>query len=91
MSQGIEAPVDVQPWLLEKEGMRTNHGQIIPYISKDLQDHRQIYSTIARVYADLFEWVRQMVRTGILGTCACLKPYVVFRRWRLVCKKSLNC
>ena len=70
MSQGIEAPIDVQPWLLEKEGMCTNHGQIIPYISKDLQDHQQIYGTIARVYADLFEWVRQMVCTSILGTCA---------------------
>jgi hypothetical protein len=55
MSQGIEAPIDVRPWLLEKEGMRINHGHIISYISKDLQDHQQIYGTIARVYADLFE------------------------------------
>ncbi|KAJ8579246.1 hypothetical protein M405DRAFT_870521 [Rhizopogon salebrosus TDB-379] len=41
--------------------MRTNHGQIIPYISKDLQEHQCIYGTVSRVYAELFEWVRQMM------------------------------
>jgi hypothetical protein len=69
--------------------MRTNHGQIIPYISKDLQEHQRIYGTVSRVYAELFEWVRQMV--GVFETCACRRPYVVFGRWRLICKKSLNC
>jgi hypothetical protein len=59
--QGHEAPKDVQPWLLEKEGKRTNHGQVIPYISLDLQQHQRIYGTISRVYADLFEWVHKLV------------------------------
>ncbi|KAJ8589434.1 hypothetical protein M405DRAFT_717023, partial [Rhizopogon salebrosus TDB-379] len=58
---GHDAPTEVQPWLLEKEGMRTNHGQVIPYISRDLQQHRRIYDTISRVYAELFEWVRGLM------------------------------
>ncbi|KAG1851385.1 hypothetical protein F4604DRAFT_1934069 [Suillus subluteus] len=58
---GLNAPTDVQPWLLEKEGMRTNHGQVIPYISQDLQQHRLIYGTISKVYGELFEWVRQLM------------------------------
>lgn len=61
MHQGNEAPKEVQPWLLEKEGMRTNYQQVIPYISKDLREHQHIYSTISRVYAELFEWVRKLV------------------------------
>ncbi|KAG1779858.1 hypothetical protein EV702DRAFT_934861, partial [Suillus placidus] len=62
-TSGHEAPSDIQPWLLEKEGLRTNHGQVIPYISNDLQQHRRIYGTIGRVYAELFEWVRHLMET----------------------------
>ncbi|KAG1837056.1 hypothetical protein DFJ58DRAFT_846661 [Suillus subalutaceus] len=59
----VQSPlyIDVQPWLLEKEGMRTNHGQVIPYISQDLQQHRLVYGTISKVYGELFEWVRQLM------------------------------
>ncbi|KAG1834061.1 hypothetical protein DFJ58DRAFT_627946, partial [Suillus subalutaceus] len=60
-TSGLNAPTDVQPWLLEKEGMRTNHGQVIPYISQDLQQHRLVYGTISKVYGELFEWVRQLM------------------------------
>jgi hypothetical protein len=65
--QGHEAPSDVQPWLLEKSGMRTNHGQVIPYISSDLQQHQRIYETLTRVYAELFEWVRALVGVLIIS------------------------
>ncbi|KAJ8580065.1 hypothetical protein M405DRAFT_891923 [Rhizopogon salebrosus TDB-379] len=58
---GHDAPTEVQPWLLEKEGMQTNHGQVIPYISWDLQQHQHIYNTISRVYEELFEWVRGLM------------------------------
>ncbi|KAG1832788.1 hypothetical protein EV424DRAFT_1293839, partial [Suillus variegatus] len=58
---GLNAPTDIQPWLLEKEGIHTNHGQVIPYISQDLQQHRCIYGTISKVYGELFEWVRQLM------------------------------
>ncbi|KAG1854925.1 hypothetical protein DFJ58DRAFT_727663 [Suillus subalutaceus] len=56
----VQSPlyIDVQPWLLEKEGMRTNHGQVIPYISQDLQQHRLVYGTISKVYGELFEWAK---------------------------------
>ncbi|KAG0705936.1 hypothetical protein DFH29DRAFT_764196, partial [Suillus ampliporus] len=39
----------------------TNHGQVIPYISQDLQQHRRTYGTISKVYGELFEWVRQLM------------------------------
>jgi hypothetical protein len=87
--QGHDAPTEVQPWLLEKEGMRTNHGQVIPYISRDLQQHRRIYDTISRVYAELFEWVRGLVSTS---ESECFrKAYIICVRWRITYKKSLRC
>ncbi|KAG0698642.1 hypothetical protein DFH29DRAFT_810112, partial [Suillus ampliporus] len=54
---GHEAPTDVQPWVLEKEGMHTNHSQVIPYLSKDLHQHHHIYGTISKLYEELFEWM----------------------------------
>ncbi|KAG1737843.1 uncharacterized protein EDB91DRAFT_1054817, partial [Suillus paluster] len=61
--KGHEAPTDIQPWALEKEGMRTNHSQVIPYLSKDLHEHRHIYGTISKLYEELFEWVRKLMET----------------------------
>ncbi|KAG2158724.1 uncharacterized protein EDB93DRAFT_1245956 [Suillus bovinus] len=61
-AKGNEAPKEVQPWLLEKEGMRTNYQQVIPYISKDLRKHQHIYSTISHVYAELFEWMETFLQ-----------------------------
>ncbi|KAG1744090.1 uncharacterized protein EDB91DRAFT_1029250, partial [Suillus paluster] len=57
MKQGHKAPTDVQPWALEKEGMCTNHSQVIPYLSKDLHEHHHIYGTISKLYEELFEWM----------------------------------
>ncbi|KAG2110804.1 uncharacterized protein F5147DRAFT_772077 [Suillus discolor] len=62
-TSGNEAPKEVQLWLLEKEAICTNHQQVIPYISKDLCEHQHIYSTISRVYAELFEWVQNLMET----------------------------
>ncbi|KAG2028614.1 hypothetical protein BDR03DRAFT_838341, partial [Suillus americanus] len=62
-TSGHDAPPYAQPWLLEKEGIRTNYSQMIPYISKDLQQHQQIYGTLTRVYTQLFEWVRTLMET----------------------------
>ncbi|KAG1879954.1 uncharacterized protein F5891DRAFT_921684, partial [Suillus fuscotomentosus] len=62
-TSGHKAPTNVQPWLLEKEGMRTNHSQVIPYLSKDLHQHRRIYHTISKLYEELFEWVRKLMET----------------------------
>lgn len=64
-TSGREAPSDVQPWLLEKDGARTNYGQMVPYVSKDLKRHQLIYGTITRVYAELFEWVRTLMETHL--------------------------
>ncbi|KAG2134044.1 uncharacterized protein EDB93DRAFT_1242740 [Suillus bovinus] len=66
-TSGLNTPTDIQLWLLEKEGMCTNHGQVIPYISQDLQQHRLIYGTISKVYGELFEWIKQLMENYLQG------------------------
>lgn len=88
MKQGLAAPRDVQPWVLEKEGMRTNHSQVIPYLSKDLYQHRRIYGSMSKLYEDLFEWVRKLVRHhGVF----ILDIYIHIGRWRPICRRNSNC
>ncbi|KAG1809594.1 uncharacterized protein BJ212DRAFT_1279243 [Suillus subaureus] len=50
---------NVQPWLLEKAGMHTNHGQVIPYISLDLQQHQRIYVPVFSLMKILPRWISQ--------------------------------
>ncbi|KIJ12218.1 hypothetical protein PAXINDRAFT_83281 [Paxillus involutus ATCC 200175] len=59
-TQGDDAPDDVQACFLEKEGCsRTNHAQIVPYISAELRDHEELYQHVIKTFKALFEWVRQ--------------------------------
>ncbi|KAG1846829.1 hypothetical protein DFJ58DRAFT_843408 [Suillus subalutaceus] len=40
-TSGLNAPTDVQPWLLEKEGMRTNHGQVYGELFEWMENYLQ--------------------------------------------------
>jgi hypothetical protein len=51
--------------MTEREDVsRTNHSQMVPYLSQDAGEHKAVYDKVKTVLADLFEWLRQWV--GIL-------------------------
>jgi hypothetical protein len=50
--------------MMEREDVsRTNHSQMIPYLSQDAGKHKAVYDNVKTVLADLFEWLRQWVST----------------------------
>jgi hypothetical protein len=40
---------------------RTNHNQCLPYPSRDIVEHQQLYSNILAAFGELFEWVEHVV------------------------------
>ncbi|KAH9910583.1 uncharacterized protein B0H18DRAFT_963097 [Fomitopsis serialis] len=62
--QGHSAPADIPPALLSRAGcMRTNHGQFVPYVSKDMEDHQAIYQSLKNIFADVFSWIDEKLQT----------------------------
>ncbi|KAJ8581817.1 hypothetical protein M405DRAFT_714881, partial [Rhizopogon salebrosus TDB-379] len=57
--QGESAPHDVHPlFLTSPEGARPfNFSQILPYPSKDISQHEQLYLNIQDSLSDVFEWL----------------------------------
>lgn len=64
--QGSGAPTDVQPYMLEKDGLRFNYSQLVPYISKETLDNQSLYETVSVVFADLFDWIKEHVGTLVV-------------------------
>ncbi|KAG2335730.1 hypothetical protein BDR05DRAFT_953861 [Suillus weaverae] len=44
--EGHDAPSDVQPWLLEKDSMRTNHGQMETYLQEEFEMLMEVASVL---------------------------------------------
>ena len=62
--QGNGAPDNVQPAMLKRAGCsRTNHHQFIPYMSKDITDHAQVYQLVKKILRDVFDWLAEKVST----------------------------
>ncbi|KAH9910449.1 uncharacterized protein B0H18DRAFT_836661, partial [Fomitopsis serialis] len=63
-TSGHSAPADIPPALLSRAGcMRTNHGQFVPYVSKDMEDHQAIYQSLKNIFADVFSWIDEKLQT----------------------------
>lgn len=57
-------PKDLHPLMMEREDVsRTNHSQMVPYLSQDAGKYKAVYDKVKTVLADLFEWLRQWVGT----------------------------
>jgi hypothetical protein len=41
--------------------IRTNHTQCLPYASKDILEHQQLYSNVLAAFGELFEWLEHAV------------------------------
>ncbi|KAH9924497.1 uncharacterized protein B0H18DRAFT_847061, partial [Fomitopsis serialis] len=63
-TQGHAAPADIPPSLLSRAGCtRTNHGQFLPYMSRDMEDHQAIYQSLKSVFADVFGFIDDQLQT----------------------------
>jgi hypothetical protein len=61
--QGGNAPNDIHPHYLTREDVsRTNHTQTLPYPSRDILEHEQLYGNILQAFGELFEWIDEVVR-----------------------------
>ncbi|KII89483.1 hypothetical protein PLICRDRAFT_109188 [Plicaturopsis crispa FD-325 SS-3] len=56
-TKGSSAPTDIHPYQMERDGARTNHGQFIPYPSKEMKDHESIYARLKVIFDEVFEWI----------------------------------
>ncbi|KAI0708140.1 hypothetical protein C8Q72DRAFT_790818 [Fomitopsis betulina] len=66
-TKGHAAPTDVQPLLLTRLGRsRTNYGQFIPYVSKDITDYAAVYQAVKNILHDVFDWLQEKVHTIFL-------------------------
>ncbi|KAH9910562.1 uncharacterized protein B0H18DRAFT_860839, partial [Fomitopsis serialis] len=55
-TQGHSAPSHIPPSLMSRKGCsRTNHDQFLPYTSKDMEEHRDIYEAIKKILGPLRE------------------------------------
>jgi hypothetical protein len=49
--------------MLERDGLRFNYSQLVPYISREMLNNQPLYERLSTVFADLFEWVKEHVGT----------------------------
>ncbi|KAH9910943.1 uncharacterized protein B0H18DRAFT_865748, partial [Fomitopsis serialis] len=67
-TKGHEAPDDVPPQMMSRSGVsRTNYGQLIPYTSKDMEDHRSIYQSLKSILGDVFSWIEHKLQHVLPG------------------------
>ncbi|EGO04858.1 hypothetical protein SERLA73DRAFT_149206 [Serpula lacrymans var. lacrymans S7.3] len=63
-TKGNDAPNDIPPLMMKRKyASRTNYLQLIPYTSKEIQDHADIDQRLKTVFADLFEWINEILAT----------------------------
>jgi hypothetical protein len=49
--------------MLERDGLRFNYSQLVPYISREMLNNQPLYERLSTVFADLFGWVKEHVGT----------------------------
>ncbi|KAH9838762.1 uncharacterized protein C8Q71DRAFT_689884, partial [Rhodofomes roseus] len=61
-TRGHDAPVDVPPRKLRcANRSRTNYAQMLPYPSKDIEEHHLIYDALKTILNDVFCWLDKTV------------------------------
>ena len=74
-------PDNVQSAMLRCAGCsRTNHNQFIPYMSKDITDHAQVYQLVKKILRDVFDWLAEKVSTLMFKHVDSILNY--WRSWR---------
>jgi hypothetical protein len=47
--------------LVRDDVSRTNHAQTLPYPSRDILEHQQVYDNIVEAFEELFQWIDEVV------------------------------
>ncbi|KAG2083089.1 uncharacterized protein F5147DRAFT_660271 [Suillus discolor] len=62
-TKGDQAPTDIHPHYMSREDVsRTNHSQTLPYQSRDILEHQQLYNNILLAFGELFEWIDDVIK-----------------------------
>ncbi|KIK46550.1 hypothetical protein CY34DRAFT_75775 [Suillus luteus UH-Slu-Lm8-n1] len=63
---GADAPTHIHPHEMARVDVsRTNHTQCLPYASKDILEHQQLYSNVLAAFGELFEWLEHAMKTHL--------------------------
>ncbi|KAG2339465.1 hypothetical protein BDR05DRAFT_891659, partial [Suillus weaverae] len=44
---------------------QTNHTQCLPYASKDIIEHQELYNNVQATFSELFEWLEHVMKTHL--------------------------
>ncbi|KAG0699446.1 hypothetical protein DFH29DRAFT_1001957 [Suillus ampliporus] len=62
-TKGDQAPTDIHPHYMSREDVSwTNHSQTLPYQSRDILEHQQLYDNILLAFGELFEWIDDVIK-----------------------------
>ncbi|KAG2740020.1 hypothetical protein P692DRAFT_20658287, partial [Suillus brevipes Sb2] len=64
-TRGLNAPTHVQPYMLEKDDIRFNYSQLVPYISSETLKNQALYEAVSAVFADLFDWIKEHLKENL--------------------------
>ncbi|KAG1898724.1 uncharacterized protein F5891DRAFT_913685, partial [Suillus fuscotomentosus] len=63
---GAGARTHIHPHEMARVGVsRTNHTQCLPYASKDILEHQQVYNNVLATFSELFEWLEHVMKTHL--------------------------
>ncbi|KAG1856083.1 hypothetical protein F4604DRAFT_1522245, partial [Suillus subluteus] len=63
VTKGDQAPTDIHPHYMSREDVsRTNHAQTLPYQSRDILEHQQLYENILLAFGEVFEWIDEVIK-----------------------------
>ncbi|KAG1845945.1 hypothetical protein C8R48DRAFT_546547, partial [Suillus tomentosus] len=60
---GDNAPTHIHPYdMVRADVSRTNHMQCLPYPSRDILEHQELYNNILTTFGELFEWIEMVMK-----------------------------
>ncbi|KAG1877438.1 hypothetical protein F4604DRAFT_1494396, partial [Suillus subluteus] len=63
ITSGGNAPPHIHPQdMVRTDVSRTNYSQCLPYPSRDILQHQQLYCNIQSSFEELFQWIEQVIK-----------------------------
>ncbi|KAG2086754.1 uncharacterized protein F5147DRAFT_588409 [Suillus discolor] len=60
---GDNAPTHIHPYdMVRADVSHTNHMQCLPYPSRDILEHQELYNNILTTFGELFEWIEMVMK-----------------------------
>ncbi|KAG2051732.1 hypothetical protein BDR06DRAFT_889278, partial [Suillus hirtellus] len=62
-TKGDQASTDIHPHFMSRDDVsQTNHAQTLPYQSRDILEHQQLYKNILLEFGEVFEWIDEVIK-----------------------------